>query len=113
MNNFECVLCVVNHGYSDLVMSAAKRAGATGGTIFSGRGTGNHDNEEFFGVTVTPEKDIVMILVPKPIRDKVLEYVNEAAGMSTKCLGIAFSLPVADVVGIGELRDAAAPKEGK
>ena len=113
MSKYECVLCVVNHGYADLVMESAKRVGAKGGTILSARGTGNRDNEEFFGITVTPEKDIVMILVPKTIRDKVLEAVNEAAGMMTKGLGIAFALPVSDVVGIQETITSPNPKDGK
>lgn len=99
-NNYECIICIVNHGYTDLVMEAAKSVGARGGTILSGRGTGNKEITEFFGVTVTPEKDIALILVPKAIRDKVLFAVNEGAGMSTKGMGIAFSLPVSDVVGI-------------
>ncbi len=98
--NYECVIAIVNHGYSDLVMEAAKRSGAKGGTILAGRGTGNKDIQDFFGVTVTPEKDIVLILVPKEIRDQVIASINEGAGMSTKGMGVAFSLPVGDVVGI-------------
>lgn len=100
MNNFECIVSIVNHGFTDLVMTAATRAGAKGGTVLSARGTGNKDVSEFFGVTVTPEKDVVLILVPKAIRDKVLMAINEGAGMSTKGMGIAFSLPVSDVVGL-------------
>ena len=114
MNNYECIVCIVNHGFSDLVSEASKRAGATGGTVLSAHGTGNKDITEFFGVTVTPEKDIVLILVPKAIRDKVLTAVNEGAGMSTDGMGIAFSLPVADVVGIKEVGTTEIPpKEGK
>ena len=96
----ECVVCIVNHGYSDVVMESAKQAGARGGTVLSGRGTGNKDIEQFFGVTVTPEKDIVLVLVSEDIRDKVLEMVNQGAGMSTKGMGIAFSVPVVDTVGL-------------
>ena len=100
MNNYECIVSIVNHGFTDLVMTAATRAGARGGTVLSARGTGNKDVSEFFGVTVTPEKDVVLILVPKAIRDKALMAINEGAGMSTKGMGIAFSLPVSDVVGL-------------
>jgi len=100
MSNYECIVCIVNHGYSDLVMESAKSVGATGGTILTARGTGNKEITEFFGIKVTPEKDVVLILVAKAIRDKVLAAVNEGAGMSTKGMGIAFSLPVGDVVGI-------------
>ena len=97
---YEAIISIVNHGYSDLVMEAAKSAGARGGTIINGHGTGNKDIEQFFGVTVTPEKDIVIIVVPLSSRDAILSAINEGAGMATKGMGIAFSCPIADVVGL-------------
>ncbi len=99
-NQYESIFCIVNKGYTDLVMESARSAGARGGTVLSGRGTGNNDSEQFFGVVVTPEKEIVMILVEQGIRDAVLNAVNKGAGMDTKGMGIAFSIPVSDVVGI-------------
>ena len=99
--NYEAIICIVNNGFTDLVMEAAKSAGARGGTVISGRGTGNKDAEEFFGVMVTPDKEIVIILVPKAIRDDVLTAVNQGAGMNTRGMGIAFSLPVSNVIGLG------------
>jgi len=101
MNNlYECVVSIVNHGFTDLVMEASRGAGAKGGTVISGHGTSNKDVTDFFGVTITPEKDIVLILVPTAIRDKVLAAINAGAGMSTRGMGISFSLPVNDVVGL-------------
>ena len=99
-NSYEALFCIVNKGYTDLVMEAAKASGARGGTVISGRGTGNTDSEQFFGIPVTPEKEIVMIIVPKEIRDSVLSAVNKGAGMDTKGMGIAFSLPLTDIVGL-------------
>ena len=81
-------------------MDAAKKAGARGGTILTARGTGNKDIEKFFGVVITPEKQIVMILVPKAIKDKVIESIYREVGINTKGQGIAFSFPASDVVGI-------------
>ena len=112
MSNYECIMCIVNHGQTDLVMESAKRAGATGGTVLTARGTGNEEIQEFFGVRVTPEKDVVLILVPTAIRDKVLSAVNDGAGMATKGMGIAFSLPVSDVVGLSKPEEEA-PQEDK
>ena len=109
---YEAIISIVNHGYSDLVMEAAKAAGARGGTILTGRGTGNRDIEQFFGVTVTPEKELVVIVVPKAIRDTVLSAINAGAGMGTKGMGIAFACPLADVVGLNEL-EKPETKEGK
>ena len=102
-NQFEAIFCIVNKGYTDLVMESAKASGAKGGTVLGGRGTGNSDAQQFFGITVTPEKEIVLIIVPKEIRDDVLSAVNKGAGMDTKGMGIAFSLPISDVVGLPNL----------
>ncbi len=103
MNNqtFECILCIVNEGFSDTVMDAAKSAGARGGTVLHARGTGAREAELFFGITVQEEKEIVMILIPRELKAGVLHAVNRAAGLNTAGQGIAFSLPVDDVVGIG------------
>ncbi len=98
--DYELVISIVNDGFTDLVMDAAKKAGARGGTILDARGTGNKEIEKFFGVIITPEKKIVMILVPKKIRDDVLNSINKEVGIDTKGQGIAFSLPASDVVGL-------------
>ena len=100
--NYEVVFAIVNDGYTDLVMEAARGAGARGGTIINARGTGNKEIEKFFGVSIAPEKQIVMILVPKDIKDAVLTAIYKAAGLNSKGQGIAFSVPATDVVGIVE-----------
>jgi nitrogen regulatory protein PII len=97
---YEAILVIVNNGFTDLVMNAARAAGARGGTIISARGTGNKEIEKFFGVVITPEKEIVMILVKSEIRDAVLAAVNKEAGIDSKGQGIAFSIPVSDVAGL-------------
>lgn len=95
----ELILCIINNGFSDLVMDAARREGATGGTIFHGRGTGNAEIEKFFGISITPEKEIVMIVVPTEKKDSVVSAIYQDAGLDTKGQGIIFTLPVSDVVG--------------
>ena len=100
--NYEVVFAIVNDGFTDLVMEAARGKGAKGGTIINARGTGNKEIEKFFGVSITPEKQIVMILVSKEIKNDVLTAIYQAAGLNSKGQGIAFSVPVSDVVGIVE-----------
>lgn len=97
---YENIIAIVNSGYTDLVMNAAREAGARGGTIISGRGTGNKDIEKFYGIEISPEKEVVMILVPNSIKDDVMLAINKQAGMDTMGHGIAFSLPVSGLVGI-------------
>lgn len=100
MNNFEVILCIVNNGFSEVVMDAAKKFGAKGGTVIHGRGTAAKEAEKFFNITIQPEKEIVMILVASKIKDNILKGLYDAIGMDTNAQGIAFSLPVDDVIGI-------------
>ena len=99
---FELIFTIVNAGYTDLVMEAAKAEGATGGTVINGKGTGNEAMEKFFGITIQPEKDIVLILIPKNLKDAVLKAISRDAGFDTKGQGIAFALPVDEAVGLGK-----------
>ena len=100
MNGYEVVLCIVNAGYSDVVMDAAREVGARGGTVIHARGTANKDAEQFFHITIQPDKEIVMILVPTDIKEAVLHALYRNVGLKTEGQGIAFSLPVDEVVGI-------------
>ena len=96
----EVIFCIVNSGYSEAVMDAAKKFGATGGTVINARGTAGKEAETFFHITVQPEKEIVMILVPKEIKDDVLHALYNEVGLETAGHGIAFSAPVDSVVGL-------------
>ena len=98
----EVIFCIVNAGFSDVVMDAAKEAGARGGTVIHARGTANKEAEQFFHITIQPDKDIVMILVPGEIKEGVLHALYTHAGLKTDGQGIAFSLPVNNVVGLSK-----------
>ncbi len=102
---YELILCIVNTGFSDTVMDAAKEKGARGGTVIHARGTANKEAEEFFHITIQPDKEIVMILVPAEIRDDVLHALYQSAGLKTDGQGIAFALPVNNVVGLSQAAD--------
>ena len=91
---FELVVCIVNAGYSQNVMDAARQAGARGGSIVRGRGSANPEAEEFFNINVQPDKEVVLILVPAEIKDEIIKTVYKNAGLSTEGVGIVFSLPV-------------------
>ena len=96
----EAIFCIVNSGYSEVVMEAAKKLGASGGTVMNARGTAPKDAESIFGITIQPEKEIVMILVPSSIKANVLHALYKEAGLDTAGQGIAFALPVDGVVGL-------------
>ena len=98
--NHEVILCIINNGFSDAVMDAAREFGASGGTVINARGTASLESEKLFNITVQPEKEIVMIVVKKEIRDDVLHALYKKVGLETPGQGIAFSVPVTDVTGI-------------
>ncbi|MCQ2792092.1 MAG: P-II family nitrogen regulator [Bacilli bacterium] len=95
----DVIFCIVNRGFTDLVMVAARKAGVTGGTVLHARGTGSTKFKNFYGISVTPEKEIVMMIVASDLTEKVMLAINEAAGLDTPGQGIAFALPVTDYVG--------------
>ena len=100
--SYQVILCIVNSGFTEQAMDAAKQFGARGGTVMHARGTVSKEAEKFFNITVQPEKEIVMILVESKHKDNILHALYNVVGTNTPAQGIAFSLPVDDVVGINK-----------
>lgn len=98
--SYEMVVCIVNHGFSESVMTVAKKAGARGGTVINAKGTANMEAEKFFNITVQPEKEIVMIVVPSSIKNELLTALYKEVGLDSPGQGIAFSLPIDQAVGL-------------
>ncbi|MEE3376065.1 MAG: hypothetical protein VZQ48_07075 [Candidatus Cryptobacteroides sp.] len=94
MAKFQLLVCIVNAGFSQNVMEAARAAGARGGSIIRGRGSANPEAEEFFNISIQPDKEVILILVTNEIKDAVMTAVFKNSGLSTDGQGIAFSLPV-------------------
>ena len=113
MKEFEVILCIVSKGFADRAMDAARAAGAKGGTILHGRGTASPDAEKLFGITIQPEKEIVMILVALKIKDAVLKALYDAVGTGTDAHGIAFTMPVEQTVGLSVKESIGTAKEQK
>ena len=107
-SDHEVVFAIVNSGYAEDVMEVAREQGARGGTILNARGVVREDAAAFFGITLHADKEILMMVVEKSIRDQVLNAIYKEMGMAKKAKGIAFSLPVSDVAG---LAPAVEPKE--
>ena len=99
-NKYEMIFCIINSGFSETVMDAARDAGARGGTVIRARGTAGKEAEELFKITIHPDKEVIMILVPETIKDDVLKAIYHSAGMNTAGQGIAFSVPVTSTAGL-------------
>ncbi len=105
MIKYDLILTIVNRGFADEVMSAAKKAGAFGGTVINARGTGTHELQEFFGALIQPEKELVLILTQKEKRNEIMTAICKYAGLNKEGMGISFSLPVDAVAGISAFKD--------
>ena len=97
---YELLLAIANQGYTEMIMDAAREAGAPGGTVIHAKGTGMERAEKFLGVSLVAEKEIVMIVVKKEAKNAVMKSIMDGAGLSTKAGAIVFSLPVTSTAGM-------------
>ena len=100
----EVIFAIVNSGYAEDVMEVAREQGVRGGTILNARGVVREDAAAFFGITLHADKEILMMVVEKSLRDRVLNAIYKEMGMAKKAKGIAFSLPVSDVAGLAPVQ---------
>ncbi len=98
----ELISVIVNAGYADDVMHAARRAGARGGTVINARGTGKEEDVKFFGITIVPEKELLLILATKKEAPAILEAVRAVPCLSERGMGIAFCMNVEHFVPLGK-----------
>ncbi len=101
---YELLVVIANQGYSNMIMDAAKRAGAGGGTVIHARGTGMERAESFFGVSLASEKEIIFIVSRTNQRSDIMKAVMRDAGMASKAKSI-ISLPVTSTAGLRLIED--------
>ncbi|MDO5300674.1 MAG: transposase [Clostridia bacterium] len=99
-NEFQMIVAVVNQGFSEDVMAAARPAGAAGGTVFHSRRVGSEESVQLWGISVQQEKEAVMILSRKEEKLAIMQAICEKCGMDSDAQGIVLSIPVDSVVGI-------------
>jgi nitrogen regulatory protein P-II 1 len=97
---YDLIITIVNRGCADVAVEAAKQAGSQGGTIFYARGTGIHEVQKFFGITIQPEKEVLLSLVKHELTKDIMHAIVDKAGLTTPGRGLSFVLPVEDVAGI-------------
>lgn len=100
------IITVVNRGFADQVIDAAREKGARGGTTIYARGTGVHEMDKFLNISIQPEKEMVLIIVKKNEAKEITHAIVTAAGLKTEGRGICFSMPITDLVGISSQLDS-------
>ncbi|MUK88617.1 PII family protein [Ornithinibacillus sp. L9] len=100
---YDLIITIVNRGDSEQVVEASKNAGAEGGTIMNGRGTGIHEKAKLFNILIEPEKEVVLTLINRNKTQDVLNAIEEDAELKKPGKGIAFVLQVEQTIGINHI----------
>lgn len=107
MNNnstHQLINVIVNRGFAQDAMSAARKAGATGGTILKAHGTANEGDATFFGAEIVPEKDLLLIVAPNEKASDILNSIQSLDCLSKPGSGIAFSTPAQNFAILGKTK---------
>ena len=101
----DLVVVIAEQGYTNMIMDAARKAGAYGGTVIHAKGTGMEAAEKFMGVSLATEKEIIYIVTKTEQKNSIMKAIMEEAGTNSKAKSIVFSLPVTDTAGLRLIED--------
>lgn len=97
---YELIIAIADQGNLELVMDAARGAGAYGGTVIHAKGTGMEYAEKYLGVTIAAEKEMIFIVTKREQKNGIMKAIMEQAGMDSAAKTVVFSLPVTDTAGL-------------
>lgn len=101
----ELIVVIAEQGYTNLIMDAAREAGAYGGTVIHAKGTGMEAAEKFMGVSLAAEKEVLYIVTRAEQKNAIMQAIMQKAGLDSKAKAITFSLPVTDTAGLRLVED--------
>ena len=101
----ELIVVIADQGNIELIMDAARGAGAYGGTVIHAKGTGMEQAEKFMGVSLAAEKEMIFIVTKKEQKNEIMKAIMEKAGLDSRAKSIVFSLPVTDTAGLRLIED--------
>lgn len=102
---YELIVVIANEGNTDLVMNAARAAGARGGTVVHGKGTAAADTEKFYHISIAEEKEVILIVSATSQKASIMQAILKKAGPGTRAGALVFSLPTTEVAGFGLLKE--------
>ena len=98
--DYTLIVAIANRGYTDLVMDAAREAGAPGGTILHAKSSGADGSGKFFGMSLAEEREMIFLVTPADKRAAIMQSIMEKAGAHTEAQTVTISLPLDDTVGL-------------
>ncbi len=100
-SGYKLISVIVNSGYGDDVMAAARKAGASGGTLLNAHGTGTEDDVKFFGITLVPEKDMLLIVAEQDKVKAIVEAIGTVPTLNEPGGGVIFTQNVEEFIVLG------------
>ncbi len=97
---YELLVVIANEGYSEMIMDAARKANAPGGTIIHSKGTGTEKAQKFLGFSIAVEKEMIFMVTRREGKNAIMKSIMDAAGLESEARAIVFSLPVTDTAGM-------------
>lgn len=110
---YDLIIAAVAVNHVEEAMDAARSAGAAGGTIVRARAVSNEKAEQFIGINLTDEQEILLIVAKRERKLAIMQALSEKAGLKTAAGGVIFSLPVDSTAGIAEANEAEEGKRGE
>lgn len=101
----DLIVVIAEQGYTNMIMDAARAAGAYGGTVVHAKGTGMEAAEKFMGVSLAAEKEMIFIVTKTEQKNAIMQAIMKEAGLDSKAKSIVFSLPVTDTAGLRLIED--------
>lgn len=101
----ELIIIIAEQGNTELIMDAAREAGAYGGTVIHAKGTGMEIAEKFMHMSLAAEKEVIYIVTKTELKNPIMQAVMQKAGPDSKAKAITFSLPVTDTAGLRLIED--------
>ena len=102
---YELIIAIANEGGTDAVMNAARAAGARGGTVLHGKGTGAKGAPKFYNISIAAEKEVILIVSAAGQKAEIMRSILRKAGPDSDAGAIVFSLPASAVAGFGLLEE--------
>lgn len=99
-SGYELVVAIANGGYSDMVMEAASAAGAQGGTVLHTRAADAANGNKFFGMAITEEREMILLVTPAEKRAAIMQAIMEKAGAQSEAQSVVFSVALDEVAGL-------------
>ena len=103
--NYTMIAVVVNRGYTEEVMQAAKSAGARGGTVIHSRHVTSEEAIQLWGLSFQEEKEIVLILATMETKVAMMSAISRNCGIHSDAKGIVLSMPIDAVVGLDDVEE--------